>query len=164
MAIAQTAAWHIAKAAETAGAKVCIAVFHSRPSANTAITIVKPWECACQDRAAVLGAVEPLGGTPMSPAILAASGMLAEVNATRHILMVLTDGKCDYGPAAVTRACVLAGDAGVEVVGVGIACASVIAAFPPRYSVSVENLAQLAQAGLGTLVAMLEDANPRGAD
>jgi Mg-chelatase subunit ChlD len=111
-----------------------------------------------------LGAVEPAGVTPMSPSILAASDMLADVSATRHILMVLTDGECDYGPAAVTRACVLAGDAGVEVVGVGMACANVIAAFPPRYSVNVENLEQLAQAGLGTLVTMLEDANPRGAD
>jgi hypothetical protein len=45
-----------------------------------------------------------------------------------------------------------------------MACANVIAAFPPRYSVNVENLEQLAQAGLGTLVTMLEDANPRGAD
>jgi hypothetical protein len=45
-----------------------------------------------------------------------------------------------------------------------MSCASVIAAFPPRYSVNVENIEQLAQAGLGVLVSMLEDANPRGAD
>ena len=165
MAIAQTAAWHIARAAEAANAKVCVAVFHSKPNATGAkITVLKPWETQMQDRAAVLGDCEIDGTTPMSPAIIECSGMLAGVNATRHILMVLTDGECDYGPAGVTRACVLAGDVGVEVVGVGISCASVIAAFPPRYSVNVENLDQLAQAGLGVLVSMLEDANPRGAD
>jgi len=128
------------------------------------ITVLKPWEVQVQDRAAVLGTCEINGSTPMSPAIIECSGMLSEVAATRHILMVLTDGECDYGPAGVTRACVLAGDVGVEVVGVGMSCASVIAAFPPRYSVNVENIAQLAQAGLGVLVSMLEDANPRGAD
>jgi Mg-chelatase subunit ChlD len=170
MAIAQTAAWHIARAAEAANARVCVAVFHSKrdrhgdamPGAK--ITVLKPWEVPIQDRAAVLAACEINGATPMSPAIIECSGMLSEVNATRHILMVLTDGQCDYGPAGVTRACVLAGDVGVEVVGVGMSCASVIAAFPPRYSVNVENIDQLAQAGLGVLVSMLEDANPRGAD
>jgi len=170
MAIAETAAWHIARAAEAANARVCVAVFHSKrnqrgeqvPGAK--ITVLKPWEVQVQDRAAVLGTCEINGSTPMSPAIIECSGMLSEVAATRHILMVLTDGECDYGPAGVTRACVLAGDVGVEVVGVGMSCASVIAAFPPRYSVNVENIAQLAQAGLGVLVSMLEDANPRGAD
>ena len=90
--------------------------------------------------------------------------MLAGVSATRHILMAITDGECDLGPSTVTRACTLAGDRGVETVGVGMQCASVTAAFPPRYSVNVEDLQQLAQQGLGVLVSMLEDANPRGAD
>jgi hypothetical protein len=78
--------------------------------------------------------------------------------------MVLTDGECSMGPAAVTRACTLASDLGVETVGVGMSCKSVIKAFPPRYSINVENLEQLAATGLGVLVAMLEDANPRGDD
>jgi hypothetical protein len=90
--------------------------------------------------------------------------MLGEVNATRRVLMVLTDGECDYGPDAVTRACTIAADLGVETVGIGMACAAVTAAFPKRYSVNVENLAQLAQTGLGVLVRMLEDANPAAAD
>jgi anti-anti-sigma regulatory factor len=45
-----------------------------------------------------------------------------------------------------------------------MSCKSVIKAFPPRYSINVENLEQLAATGLGVLVAMLEDANPRGDD
>jgi hypothetical protein len=93
---------------------------------------------------------------------MAAADMLAEVNATRHILMVLTDGECDYGEDGVRTACKLAEDRGIETVGIGMACASVIDAFPPRYSVNVNDLTQLASTGLGVLVTMLEDANPRG--
>jgi hypothetical protein len=172
MAIAQTTAWHIALAAEAANAKVAVAVFHT-PRAlamvrhggamtGATMTVIKPWSVPMADRAAQLAAVEPNAWTPLSPAIMTAADMLAEVNATRHILMVLTDGKCDYGEDGVRTACKLAEDRGVETVGIGMACASVIDAFPPRYSVNVNDLTQLASTGLGVLVTMLEDANPRG--
>jgi hypothetical protein len=36
----------------------------------------------------------------------------------------------------------------------------VASAFPPRYSVNVEDLGQLATTGLGVLTNMLEEANP----
>jgi hypothetical protein len=172
MQIAQTAAWHIARAAEAANAKVAVVAFHTRMDqlhkrthdnpTGAALTVVKPFTAPMDGCAAALGSVSATGYTPLAPAILGAAGMLAEVNATRHILMVLTDGECDYGNDAVTAACALAEDQGVETVGVGMACDEVTRAFPPRYSVNVTDLGQLASTGLGVLVAMLEDANPRG--
>jgi Mg-chelatase subunit ChlD len=167
MDVAQTAAWHIARAAESANAKVCVASFHTIKDRRgdwimgADVKVIKPWEIAMADRAAHLAAEQPNGGTPLSPAIMQAARMLADVSATRHILMVLTDGECDFGADGVTRACALATDMGVETVGIGMDCPSVTAAFPPRYSVNVENLHQLATTGLGVLVQMLEDANPR---
>jgi hypothetical protein len=172
MQVAQTAAWHIARAAEAANAKAAVVAFHTRfdqlstrNSANPTgamLTVVKPFSVPMDSCAGALGSLGPTGYTPLAPAILGAAGMLAEINATRHICMVLTDGECDYGETAVVAACSLAEDMGVEVVGVGMDCASVTAAFPPRYSVNVTDLAQLASTGLGVLVSMLEDANPRG--
>jgi hypothetical protein len=170
--LAQVAAWHIARAAEAANAKVAIAAFHtprgvrgggsSREKTGAEITVVKPWSTPIADCVtAMVNHTRAHGWTPLSPAIIACAGMLAEVNATRHILMVLTDGECDYGASGVRAACTLAEDHDVEVVGVGMACPSVTAAFPPRYSVNVSDLSQLAGAGLGVLVQMLEDANPR---
>ena len=178
MGIARTTAWHIARAAEAANAKVAIAVFHTRPDhidprgrklgtnglTGAQLTVVKPWSVPVADRAGVLARVQASAWTPLSPAIMAGADMLAAINATRHILMVLTDGECDYGNDGVRAACQLADDQGVETVGIGMACAAVIDAFPPRYSVNVTDLTQLASTGLGVLVTMLEDANPRGGD
>jgi Mg-chelatase subunit ChlD len=167
MDVAQTAAWHIARAAESANAKVCVAGFHTLKDRHghwitgADVKVIKPWEVAMADRAAHLAAELPGGGTPLSPAIMAAGRMLADVGATRRVLMVLTDGECDFGADGVTRACSLAADMGIETVGIGMDCPSVTAAFPPHYSVNVENLHQLATTGLGVLVRMLEDANPR---
>jgi hypothetical protein len=172
MALAQTAAWHIAKAAEAANAKVCIAVFYTPRGqqelrregkvTGAELHIVKPWSATLTACAMGLATMRDDGWTPLSPAIMTAAHILAEVNATRHVCMVLTDGQCDYGAKTVTTACTLAGDLGVEVVGIGMDCATVAKAFPPRYSVNVTELDQLASAGLGVLCAMLEDANPRG--
>ncbi len=167
MDVAQTAAWHIARAAESANAKVCVASFHTMKSRSgdwipgADVKVIKPWEVAMTDRAAHLAAEQPGGGTPLSPAIMRAATILADVGATRRVLMVLTDGECDFGADGVTRACALATDMGIETVGIGMDCPSVTAAFPPHYSVNVENLHQLATTGLGVLVRMLEDANPR---
>ena len=166
MAIAQCAAWHIARAAEAANGKVAIVAFHAGDTdpRTALLTVVKPWEVRTDDRAAAITAIEGKNTTPLSPAIIECSRMLAAVNATRHILLCLTDGECNYRAAGVRAACAIAQDHGVEPVGIGINCDQVVAAFPPRYSVNVKDLAQLAATGLGVLVAMLEDANPMAAD
>jgi Mg-chelatase subunit ChlD len=166
MAMAQTTAWHIAKAAEMADAKVSIAVFETNRAspANATVFVVKPWETSVASCAHALAGLDPFAYTPMSPAIIACAGMLADVSATRRILLVLTDGDCDYHTKAVSSACRIASDLGVETVGIGMNAAQVIDAFPPRYSVNVSDLGQLATTGLGVLTDMLEDHNPRGAD
>jgi hypothetical protein len=166
MNIAQTAAYHIARAAELANAKVAIGVFYSLDDsvAGAKVVMVKPWHLPLASCAAALAGIFGQAQTPLSPGILAGGRLLADVTATRRILMCLTDGECDYGAAGVSKACAIVADDGVEVVGVGMACASVAAAFPPRYSVNVQDLDQLATTGLGVLCTMLEDANPRGAD
>jgi len=165
MTIAQTAAWHIAKAAEAAGGKVAIAHFSSyRMDTYAVVRIVKDWTMQAQDSAAAISALDANGSTPLSPAIIECSRMLAGVNATRRILLCLTDGECNFKQKGIRAACAIADDYGVEPVGIGINCAAVIAAFPPRYSVNVESLDQLSATGLGVLVTMLEDGNPAAAD
>ena len=169
MELAVCAAWHIAKAAEAANAKVAIGVFRSAGMNNlgansAAVSLIKPWAKTVHQCAGVILGSSANGTTPLAPAIIECARELAGVSATRRLLMVLTDGQCDYGADGVQRACVLADDLGVETVGVGMACADVVRAFPPRYSVNVDDLRQLAKTGLGKLCAMLEDANPRGAD
>lgn len=165
---ARVTAWHIAKAAEMAGAKLAIGAFYTRVTKGDGaqILVVKPWDMPCADCAYSLTRLQADNFTPLSAAIIAGAGMLEDVPATRHIMLVLTDGECDLGAQAVTAACRITAAMGVETVGIGMDCASVAAAFPPRYSVNVTDLAQLATKGLGVLVDMLEDAAPRraGAD
>jgi Mg-chelatase subunit ChlD len=158
-ALAQTTAWHIAKAAELAGARVCIGVFYSKFGGTGArILVLKDWHETTRNSAAQIASARALTSTALSPAILKGADMLcAQAGATRRILMAITDGECDMGAKAVTKACTLAADQDVEVVGIGMDCASVTAAFPPRYSINVQDLRQLAAAGLGALVSMLED-------
>jgi hypothetical protein len=89
MQVAQTAAWHIGRAAESANAKLCIGVFHNvlvrdKITENAEIKVLKPWSAPLADCAAHLAAAIPCYWTPMSPAILAASEMLAGVPATRQ--------------------------------------------------------------------------------
>jgi Mg-chelatase subunit ChlD len=164
MDMAQITAWQIAKAAELAGAKVAVAVFYSNPTLGADLQLVKPWHLPTHGSAGHIATMRPLTSTPLSPAILAGADMLATQTATRRIMLVLTDGQCDLGDRAVTAACNLAADMGVETVGVGMGCEEVVQAFPPRWSVNVQDLTRLATTGLGVIVDMLEDANQRGAD
>jgi Mg-chelatase subunit ChlD len=168
MELAQTTAWHIGRAAESANAKLGIASFHWRDgvtgSSYTELEMVKPWSMPMAACATAIWAIGPGGQTPLSPAIVEAANMLAGIDASRRIIMVLTDGDCDLGPATVTAACRLAAARGVETVGIGLNAPRVIAAFPPQYSINVDDLDQLSAKGLGVLVDMLEDANPTAAE
>jgi hypothetical protein len=158
MTLAKGAVWAIAKAAESAGGKLAIAGFKG----NTTITrliVVKDFTQPVSNAAGeIWGSLHATGSTPLSASIVTAAQDLANVQATRRILMVVTDGMCDLGADTVQAACRLASDYGVETVGIGIACEAVTAAFPARYSVNVKDATQLAASGLGALVSMLEEA------
>jgi cobalamin biosynthesis protein CobT len=157
MKTAQAAVWAIIKAADSAGGKLAVAGF-TGGGAAVDLTIVKDWNESPLDCAHAVSSLKATLGTPLSAAIVTAAQDLANIQATRRILMVITDGMCSLGTEGVTMACKLASDYGVETVGIGIACSAVIAAFPPRYSVNVDDINQLAATGLGALVGMLEDA------
>ena len=158
LSMAVITGWHIAKAAEAANAKVCVAGFEYMYE-GAKIKMLKPWDRSCGDSARTMTALKARGSTPMSPSILEISRAMADMNATRKIIMVLTDGGCDYGEKCMHAACNLAGDMGVEVVGIGMNCKMVLDMFPAGYSVNVENLKHLAKVGLGVLCDMLEDAD-----
>jgi Mg-chelatase subunit ChlD len=163
--IAQTAAWHIAMAAEDADAKICVAAFYTAAFNGADVYTVKPWDVSMRDRAVTLEHTVGATSTPLAPAIIGAARLFDQVTqATRRIMIVLTDGQCDYGANAVRSACNVAAQLGVEVVGLGMDCAEVVDAFPPRYSLNVTNVEQLATTGLGVLCGMLEDAAGAGAD
>jgi len=171
MIMAQVTAWHVAKAAELAGAKTSIVLFQSlsmndaaRELPSARLFVVKDWTDTAIDAAVRIRSLQGQTFTPLSPAIIGAAENLASVQANRRILLVLTDGQCDLGPQAVSSACNIAATMGVETVALGMACSDVIEAFPRGYSVNVENLEGLASVGMGVLANMLEDANPRGAD
>jgi hypothetical protein len=166
MGMAQSAAWHIARAAESAGAKVAISVFHTnaKPNLEATVTVIKDWDTPVSQCAAALLHTQPHYWTPLAPSIMHVAPMIADMSANRKLLMVLTDGECDWGADAVRSACRYAAGLGVETVGIGMACESIVAAFPKPYSVNVNDLAHLARTGLGVLVDILEEADPRGAD
>jgi Mg-chelatase subunit ChlD len=156
METAMVTAWHIASAADTAGARVAVYVFYTGEVSAKLWPVVEFGE-SVRARAGAFPHVTPQAFTPLSPAILGAAELLmGEALATRRILMVLTDGDCDLGNARVTEACDIAGAWGVEVVGIGIDASAVAKAFPPGRSVNVKNLSQLGATGLGVLCDLLE--------
>jgi Mg-chelatase subunit ChlD len=170
MDMAQVAAWHIARAAEGANAKVGVVHFHtpSEPArvamGGADIHVAKDWDRSVQDAAWPILSMRGTSYTPLSQAIVGAAEYLRNVNATRHILLVITDGVCDLDPDTVRAACNIAAGMQVETVGLGMACAEVVDAFPAGYSENIEDLTHLATKGMAVLTRMLEDANPRGAD
>jgi Mg-chelatase subunit ChlD len=170
MDMAKATAWAVAKAAESANAKVAVAAFHT-PVENVRakmhhadIWLLKDWTVSVAESAAIISHAYGHSYTPLSQSIIGAAEYLREANATRRILLVLTDGACELGARAVTAACNIAADMGVETVGLGMACPEVVDAFPPGYSENITDLAHLAREGMRVLTAMLEDANQRGAD
>lgn len=166
--IAKVAAFHIAAAAEDAGATVGVFGFLTNGGdfnlsadvriARAIIVDLIPFGMSVRGNCDRIAAVSPTLTTPLSPAILGVAEALAAQPAARHILMTLTDGDCDFGNVAVTQACNVAASWGVETVGVGIAAPHVVKAFPDGHSVNVTDLAALGATGLGVLASMLEEA------
>ena len=162
MPMTRLATWALLRAAEDAGARVRVVGFTSPGGMahdRADLTIVKDWDTSANGAAYAVARMDTGVGTPLSPAIITAAEMAQDVAATRRIVMVLTDGGCNFRAPAVTIACRIAASMGVETVGIGMNCDAVIAAFPDGYSVNIEDITQLATTGLGTLVRMLEDAD-----
>ena len=164
-AMALVTAFHLAASAEDAGAKVAVFGFVDHDDDDGSVAMARlvellPFGLPVRANAHRLMAVPPQVTTPMSPAILGAAEVLRTMDATRHILMVLTDGDCNYGNGAVTDACLVARTWGVEVVALGMAAPNVVNAFPDGHSVNVNDLAALGKTGLGVLARMLEEAAP----
>jgi hypothetical protein len=168
-AMACVTAFHLATAAEDAGAKVAVHGFLDTPYGSTqnvaGAQLVPLIEFGMPVRANAhrLMSVQPHVTTPMSPAILGCAEVLRTIDAQRHILMCLTDGDCNYGPGCVTDACLVARSWGVEVVALGMAAPQVVKAFPDGHNVNVASLDDLGRTGLGVLARMLEEAMPEGA-
>lgn len=101
-----------------------------------------------------LAALSASGGTPLSKALVDNANILAK-NAPnkRKILFALTDGGCGYGSAVLAGAAKYAARLGVEVVGLSID-APVHGCF--QYEVQISSRGNVAEAGLGALVHVLE--------
>jgi Mg-chelatase subunit ChlD len=111
-----------------------------------------------RDMASTVYRQQPRGGTALAPAILEATRLLSDTPATRHVMLVVTDGECFYGSGLVREACTLAADAGIEVVGLGVKAAQVIAqAFPDGRSVNVDDAIQLGRRGMRQVADVLDD-------
>jgi cobalamin biosynthesis protein CobT len=91
--------------------------------------------------------------TPLSPAILVARDALLAEQATRRILIVLTDGECDYGVECTQAAVKMAESKGIEVLGIGLGL-DVSKVFTKH--VNVTDMGEVATQGLEALVRMLD--------
>jgi len=102
----------LAKAAEQAGAAVEVLGFHQpTTSMHTTATLIMLKEASertsSEQTQAQLGAMVQLAnsGTALAPAIVQCSERLAaNLQATRRMLMVLSDGECSYGKDTVKLA------------------------------------------------------------
>jgi hypothetical protein len=150
MPLAHLMALHLAEAIEAARGKVCIAGFWGGRG-NVTLALAKGF--ADKFNAGRLAGLDARLTTPLSVSILAAADLLREVHADRKIVLTLTDGECDLGPATVRAAVAMVTRRGIECAGIGI-CEDVSYAFPVNATVS--DPVQLATEGLATLVRAIE--------
>jgi uncharacterized protein with von Willebrand factor type A (vWA) domain len=114
---------HMAEAVESAGAKCEVNAFlcrHNRGGGSLAV--IKDAKTRVRNARDNFAALPLLagGGTAMSPAIPQAARRLKNINATRHILFVLADGGCGYGPHVAKESVKIAEAMGVDVLGFGV--------------------------------------------
>jgi Mg-chelatase subunit ChlD len=156
--------WELYRATQAAGTEFgCYGFEHNGVDESAPIAQLRPI-IALGERpakpAARIMATRSHGWTGLAPAIPAAAHILLGArDATRRVLLVLTDGDCDYGAKLVRDACKLVTQWGVEVVGLGIDAERTIAAsFPDRRSVNVANVEELGKRGLRLVNDLLERA------
>lgn len=160
MAAATT--WQLAQAAENAGAGFGVYGFSSRcqrPHAGIAGVLVPIWPFGGAPRhpAATLASVKPKGGTRLAPCIMGLGELMLNVPASRRIMIVLTDGACDYGQALVRDACGIVASWGVEPVGIGLCRPESVQAFPKGRAVNVNDLKELGRTAMRVIADLLEE-------
>lgn len=148
----------IARAIERSGTKSIIAGFKSR-TYGVSLEVIKPITkkaVACHNANAILNVD---GGTPMSAAIVAMARLLKGTQATRRVILCLTDGACDHGSTGTMFASNYAEKLGVEVLALGIGC-DPTGAFPEGCAITASNATSLGVNGLGLLGKRLKEASP----
>jgi hypothetical protein len=143
---AEMACRMIARAVERAQAPLWIAGFSGSGHGNAALKLYKSTGQRCAN--VTTGDMNrPMGGTPLTAAMIASVKLFREGianRATSSLLIVLTDGECDNGPDGVALAETILKRQGVDVFGIGIG-------FRPRgltHVVEVTDLEQLGASGL----------------
>jgi hypothetical protein len=114
----------LAEACERGGADVKIDGFGPAPQSSYGGQLLpfKPWDKRMADGLAAMAGHPSSYGTNLAPSLLMAASELADREGLhKRILLVLTDGECQYGSDLVRAAAELAAAKyGVTVVGIGI--------------------------------------------
>jgi len=129
-------------------------------STSVVIDVFKDWDekiTACWER---FGKVMATGSTPLEDGIQYAMVQMNKRTERHRVIIVITDGSPD-NPAVVTHQIRTAHEAGIHVIGVGIAygCYEVKRLFPEH--VAVENINQLPQELLKVLDGIIFPANAK---
>jgi Mg-chelatase subunit ChlD len=160
LATAQTMAIHLSEAVDMAGGH-CAVLGFADPTRNRAdregcsLVLFKDWtETPALGARRIAAAGAPFG-TPLSPGIMsAARWMLNTVEADRHVLGVLTDGDCEFGPVCVQSACRYATKLGVDLFALGC-LHDTSESFDGFPRADVQRLADLPRVAMRTLLAEL---------
>ena len=85
------------------------------------LATIKDWHTPTAHAWVVAACASADGGTHIAPAILAGTRLIAQRDADRRIILILTDGDDSYPPEAARSASTMAmRDHGVEVCAIGL--------------------------------------------
>ena len=154
---AKALALHMGDALKAAGVRFEIVAFD-----DTCVVTPKPMNKGWADETKrAVASLQTLNGTAMLPALkLCAERLLKAGNATRRILLALTDGQDGYAQEANTALCRYYRTRGVEIIGIGLQAGRVHGNFDGK-AVSVYDCSALSRTGLGELVKVLNAGAPR---
>jgi uncharacterized protein with von Willebrand factor type A (vWA) domain len=154
---AKALALHMGDTLKAAGVRFEVSAFDDR-FLVTPKPLGKAWNT---DTKRAVAGLKVIGGTCMLTAIRACGERLIKTpNATRRILMVLSDGADSYSATANGLQCQTLRRKGVEVIGLALQSPGMETTFNGAV-VDVRNAAQLSEQGLGALVKALDQGAPR---
>ena len=154
---AKALALHMGDALKAAGVRFEIVAFD-----DTCVITPKPMNKGWADETKrAVASMQAMNGTAMLPALkLCAERLLKAGNATRRILLALTDGQDGYAQEANTALCRYYRARGVEIIGIGLQAGRVGGNFDDK-AVSVRDCSALSRTGLSELVKVLNAGAPR---